>query len=85
MPPIFPGSEELNSVELTGAPRSDSSRYGRRRTKSSSVIHASSSARRPCQSTKSLCEAPSLVKSITSRSTFSTYSYQSGGSTGGLD
>ena len=42
-PPILPGSEELDSVELAGVSGSGSSRSGRRRAKSPSVIHASSS------------------------------------------
>ena len=84
-PPILPGSEELDSVELAGVSGSGSSRSGRRRAKSSSVIHASSSAGRPCQCTKNLREAPSPVKSIISCSISSTYSCRSGGSTGGVD
>ena len=85
LPPILPGSEELDSVELAGVSGSGSSRSGRRHAKSSSVIHASSSAGRPCQLTKNLREAPSHVKSIISCSISSTCSCQSGGSTEGVD
>ena len=84
-PPILPGSEELNSVELAGMSSSGSSRSGHRYAKSSSMIHVSSSARRPCQRTKNLREAPSPVKSIIFCSTSSICSCQSGGSTGGVD
>ena len=61
-PPILPGSEELDSVELVGVLGSDSIRSGRRHAKSSFVIHMSFSARRPSQCRKNLREAPSPVK-----------------------
>ena len=40
-PPILPRTEELDSIELAGVSGNSSSRSGCRRTKSSSVIHAS--------------------------------------------
>ena len=48
-PLILLGLEELDSVELAGAPCSGLSKFGGRHTKSSFVIHASSSTKRPCQ------------------------------------
>ena len=54
MPPILLGLEELDSVELAGVPGNGLSRSGRRCTKSSYMIHASSFARSPCQRTKNL-------------------------------
>ena len=40
-PPIVPGSEELDSIELAGVPHSGLRRSGHKRAKSSSVIYAS--------------------------------------------
>ena len=77
-PPILPGLEELDSIELAGVSGTVLIRSGHRRAKSYSVIHASSSAKHPYQRTKNLRKAPSPMKSITSRNTYSTCSCQSG-------
>ena len=52
MPSILLGSKELDSVELAGVSGSGSSRSSRKRAKSSSMIHASSSAGRPANAQK---------------------------------